>query len=441
MSEADHHDLDLHGTTVDATTERVAAQVDQQGQVLGDQIEEAMQQMAQLTEALAGHRQSHDGPAEAGAATAARGRHDAGWLATVLDSILSGVIVIDPRTHTIVDVNDAAGRLIGLPKDQIIGQTCHRFICPAEQGQCPITDLNQGVDLSERALLTGQGVKLPVIKTVMEAQWNGHPYLVESLIDISGWKQAQQRQEDLVRQMEYANKELTEFAYVVSHDLRAPLRGIKTLASWIAADSGDKLDAEGQEQLSLLLSRVGRMEDLINGILQYSRAGRPSDSEQGVVDLGEVVPSIIDMLAPPAHVAITIESTLPQVRVDRTRISQIFQNLISNAMKFMDKPQGQIRIGCAEDAEYWRFSVADNGPGIDEKYFEKIFKLFQTLAARDECESSGVGLAVVKKIATFYGGQVWVESKVGEGSTFFFTLSKAQVSVRADPASATTAPA
>jgi PAS domain S-box-containing protein len=431
MSEANHHDLDLHGTTVDATTERVAAQVDQQGQVLGDQVEEAMQQMAQLTEALANHQRSCDGFSESGAA-AARGRQDAGWLATVLDSILSGVIVIDPRTHAIIDVNDAAARLTGLPKDQIVGQTCHRFICPAEEGQCPITDLNQEVDLSERALLTGQGVKVPVIKTVMKAQWKGQPYLVESLIDISGWKQAQQRQQDLVRRMENANRELTEFAYVVSHDLRAPLRGIKTLASWIASDSAAKLDAEGQEQLSLLLSRVGRMEDLINGILQYSRAGRPSDDEQGVVDLAEAVPLIIDMLAPPNHIAITIESTLPQVRVDRTRISQVFQNLISNAVKFMDKPQGQIRIGCTEDEESWRFSVTDNGPGIEEKYFDKIFKLFQTLTPRDECESSGVGLAVVKKIATFYGGQVWVESKVGEGSTFFFTLSKAQVSLHPD---------
>jgi two-component system sensor kinase FixL len=437
MSEADHHDLDLHGTTVDATTERVAAQVDQQGQVLGNQIEEAMQQMAYLTEALASHRRSSDGSAESGATTAEWGRHDAGWLATVLDSILSGVIVIDPQTHTIVDVNDAAGRLIGLPKDQIIGQVCHRFICPAEQGQCAITDLHQEVDLSERVLLTGQGVKVPVIKTVMEAQWRGRHYLVESLIDVSGWKQAQQRQQDLVQKMENANRELTEFAYVVSHDLRAPLRGIKTLASWIAADSAAKLDAEGQEQLSLLLSRVGRMEDLINGILQYSRAGRPSDEDQGVVDLGEVLPSIIDMLAPPPHIAITIESALPQVHVDRTRIGQLFQNLISNAVKFMDKPQGQIRIRCTEDAEVWRFSVADNGPGIEEKYFQKIFKLFQTLAPRDECESSGVGLAVVKKIATFYGGQVWVESRVGEGSTFFFTLSKAQVSVHADQPSAT----
>jgi len=116
---------------------------------------------------------------------------------------------------------------------------------------------------------------------------------------------------------------------------------------------------------------------------------------------------------------------LPQVQTDKTRVSQIFQNLLSNAIKFMDKPQGQIRIGCVQDGDFWRFSVADNGPGIEEKYFDRIFKLFQTLAPRDECESSGVGLAVVKKIVRFYGGKVWVESKVGEGSTFFFTLPKA----------------
>jgi two-component system, LuxR family, sensor kinase FixL len=412
----------MHGTLGSATVERVAAQVDEQSEILGHQVEEAMEQMAHLTEALIGAR------AEPGPKAHSRLAGDAGWLATVLDSILSGVIIIDPRTHSIVDVNAAASRLIGLSREQIVGQACHRFICPADEGHCPITDMGQSVDLSERVLLTGRGERLPVIKTVMDAQWQGRSYLVESLIDISGWKQAQRRQDDLVRQMETANRELTEFAYVVSHDLRAPLRGIKTLAGWIASDSAERLDKEGQEQLSLLLSRVSRMEDLINGILQYSRAGRPTEEDQGLVDLAEVVPSIIDMLAAPSHIAVTVESELPRIHADRTRISQVFQNLISNAVKFMDKPQGQIRIGCTPEDGFWRFHVADNGPGIEAKYFDKIFKLFQTLAPRDESESSGVGLAVVKKIVTFYGGNVWVESRVGEGSTFFFTLSKARVS-------------
>jgi len=118
---------------------------------------------------------------------------------------------------------------------------------------------------------------------------------------------------------------------------------------------------------------------------------------------------------------------LPTVECEQTRITQVFQNLLSNAIKYMDKPQGQIKIGCIEENGFWKFSIADNGPGIEEKYYEKIFQMFQTLLSRDEFESTGVGLTVVKKIVEMYGGKIWVESKVGEGSTFYFTLSKQEV--------------
>jgi PAS domain S-box-containing protein len=398
--------------------------VDQRHRAVGEQLQAVVDHMAVLVDALSETR-----PREEAATEALPGAGDP-WLNTVLNSILSGVLIVDPKNRHILEVNAMAAQLIGLPREQIVGQGCHQFICPAEQGRCPIIDLGQCVNLSERILLRADGARLPVIKTVMEVQWQGHPYLIESFIDISVWKKAQQDQADLVQQMENTNKELTDFAYVVSHDLKAPLRGIKTLAGWIAADQGEKLDKEGQEQLALMLSRVSRMEDLINGILQYSRAGRPLEEGLGVVDLAEVVPSIVDMVAAPSHIAITLDAPLPQVQVERTRIGQVFQNLLSNAIKFMDKPQGQIRIGCVEEEGFWKFSVADNGPGIEEKYFDKIFKLFQTLAPRDECESTGVGLAVVKKIVAFYGGKVWVESKVGEGSTFFFTLPKIQEPVK-----------
>jgi len=111
---------------------------------------------------------------------------------------------------------------------------------------------------------------------------------------------------------------------------------------------------------------------------------------------------------------------------------QVFQNLLSNAVKYMDKPQGQIRIGCVEDDGFWRFSIADNGPGIDEKHFEKIFQIFQTLSPRDETESAGVGLTVVKKIVELYGGRIWVQSEIGKGTTFFFTLPKQKTGVKKD---------
>jgi light-regulated signal transduction histidine kinase (bacteriophytochrome) len=220
-----------------------------------------------------------------------------------------------------------------------------------------------------------------------------------------------------------------KFAYVVSHDLKAPLRGIKTLADWISSDYGDKLDENGKEQIRLLQTRVERMHSLIEGVLQYSRVGRVREKEI-IVDLNLLLPEIIDMVAPPQNIRITVDATMPVIRCEKTSIIRVFENLLSNAIKYIDKPEGLVGITCRDDNEAWTFSVTDNGPGIEEKYFEKIFKIFQTLAPRDEYESTGIGLTVVKKIVELNGGSIWVESIVGQGSTFSFTMPKSKCEVK-----------
>ena len=246
-------------------------------------------------------------------------------------------------------------------------------------------------------------------------------------------KRAEEKQAQLLKQVESANQELNDFAHVVSHDLKAPLRAIDSLAKWLAADYKDKFDDEGRTQLDLLLGRVKRMHDLIDGILQYSRAGRVRE-EVVEVDLAELVPAVIDLLSPPPHIRVTVETPLPKVVIEQTRIAQVFQNLLSNAIKYMDKPQGLVRVGCTEEkgkgemgneaGGFWKFYVSDNGPGIEEKDQQRVFQLFETLKPRDKADSTGVGLAVVKKAVEMYGGKIWIESKVGEGSTFLFTLPK-----------------
>jgi len=235
----------------------------------------------------------------------------------------------------------------------------------------------------------------------------------------------------LLGQIESISKEFQDFVYIVSHDLKAPLRAIKALTDWLAADYADKFDAEGKEQLNLLLSRVNRMTNLIDGVLQYSRIGRVTEAPVQI-DLNKLMPEVIDSLAPPANIHITIENQLPVITSEHTRIQQVFQNLLSNAVRFMDKPEGFIKVGCTEKNGFWKFSVSDNGPGIAEQHFEKIFKLFQTLQPKDQFESTGVGLTLARKIVELYGGKVWLTSKLGEGSTFFFTLPK---SPAGDPAS------
>jgi len=244
---------------------------------------------------------------------------------------------------------------------------------------------------------------------------------VWSFRDVTDRHQAEQKQTALLRQVAEINEELSHFAYVVSHDLKAPLRGIKLITEWLCTDYGDKLGDDAKEQLDLLQSRVARMHNLIDGVLQYSRVGRVTE-ETMPVDLNELIPSIIDGIAPPEHIDIVVEAGLPVLEGEKTRITQVFQNLIGNAVKFLDKPAGEVRVGCVQDGDFWRFSISDNGPGIEEKYFDRIFRLFQTLVPRDEFESTGVGLALVKKTVEMYGGRIWVESQVGLGSTFLFTL-------------------
>jgi light-regulated signal transduction histidine kinase (bacteriophytochrome) len=234
-------------------------------------------------------------------------------------------------------------------------------------------------------------------------------------------QQTEQKQAKLLTDVEGINREFRDFAYIVSHDLKAPLRGIKSLVEWISADYADKLDENGKEQMKMLTKCVERMHNLIEGVLQYSRVTR-DEGELASVNLNELVTQVIDSIAPPENVSIKIANELPTIRFEPTRITQVFQNLLGNAVKYMDKPQGQVTVWCAEEDGCWKFSICDNGPGIDEKHFERIFQMFQTLRARDEMESTGVGLTIVRKIVEMHGGKIWVESKSGEGSTFYFTI-------------------
>jgi len=171
---------------------------------------------------------------------------------------------------------------------------------------------------------------------------------------------------------------------------------------------------------------VHRLNSLIEGVLQYSRVGRIKAGPVPI-NLNELVPEDIEGLAPPENIKVTVESELPTIVSERTRITQIFENLIGNAVRFMDKPEGQVKVDCIEQDGFWKFSITDNGPGIEEKDYERIFKIFQTLAPRDEVESVGAGLTITKKIVEVYDGEIWVESKPGYGSTFYFTLPKREM--------------
>jgi len=228
----------------------------------------------------------------------------------------------------------------------------------------------------------------------------------------------------LLANLERANRELEDFAYIVSHDLKAPLRGMSSLASWLAEDYGDVLDEDGRDYLNDLVNQARWMHHLIEGILEYSRLGRAKAKLEPLF-AEAVAKEAVDLLAPPPQISVVIESPLPTVVYDRIHLKQLFQNLIENAIKYLGKPTGEIVIACRNAPAHWEFCVRDNGVGIEEKHFDRIFKMFQTLKPREETPgSTGIGLALVKKIVERHGGSVRVTSKFGEGAAFYFTILK-----------------
>lgn len=334
-------------------------------------------------------------------------------------------IMMADEDERLVSWNRFTETLLGMNRDDLYLKPVQSFY-PAQEWKrmraCNIRQKGMQHHLETRMIRKdGTEIDIDVSLRVLTNSEDGTTVSIGVIRDISERKRAEAKQAKLLQEVEDINKELCDFASIVSHDLKAPLRGIKTLAGWISDDYADKLGDEGIEQMNVLSGRVDRMYELIEGVLEYSSVGHTNE-ERVRVNLNELVPEVVDLLAPPESIVITVEDELPTIECERIRIAQVFQNLLSNAIKYMDKPQGQVRVGCVKDNGVWRFSVADNGPGIKEQHFEKIFKIFQTIIASEGSESTGVGLTVVKKVVELYGGRIWVESEVGQGSTFFFTF-------------------
>jgi len=227
----------------------------------------------------------------------------------------------------------------------------------------------------------------------------------------------------LIHDRNQVNKELESFAYITSHDLKAPLRGIESLATWIEKDVQNKLTDESKENLLLLRTRVSRLSNLIQGILLYTRAGR-IDLNVTTVSIKELLDEVIDTLNPPKTFTIHYSENLPTFTAAKVPLIQVFSNLISNSIKYNNSKKGHIEIGVKDAGEFYEFSVGDDGIGIEPEYHKKIFQLFQTLQSKDKIESTGIGLTIVKKIVELNHGKVSVISDKGKGATFCFTWPK-----------------
>ncbi|MDB2495334.1 ATP-binding protein, partial [Flavobacteriaceae bacterium] len=226
---------------------------------------------------------------------------------------------------------------------------------------------------------------------------------------------------ELLKEWEKSNEALQEYAHIVSHDLKSPLRSIDALVNWIKEDNKDLFDENSLKNFELIETTLERMEQLISDVLHYSRVDIEA-SEETDVDLNHIVKDIITVLYIPNHINIKINKTLPTLKGDKTKLQQVFLNLITNAIKFSDKSKGHIEIDFVPKGKYYEFYVKDNGIGIDKKYYDKIFKIFHTLNSSKD--SSGIGLSIVKKIVNLHGGDIWLESELNEGTIFYFTLKK-----------------
>ncbi len=247
-----------------------------------------------------------------------------------------------------------------------------------------------------------------------------------TIVDISTRRELERERDRQRQELERSNADLEEFAYVASHDLKAPLRAISHLAEWIREDIMPAPDTETAANLDLLQGRVGRMRRLLDGLLAYSRIGREHASVE-TVDIEELLQDIIALLAPPPGFTVAWEGGPALLRTQRVAIQVVLENLIANALKHHDHAEGRIVVSMRMLDGLAEFRVSDDGPGIHDRFHERIFVIFQTLASRDDIESSGIGLAIVKRRIEHHGGRIRIESAPpARGASFVFTWKPAE---------------
>lgn len=361
---------------------------------------------------------------------------------TILNSTADGIIAID-SLGTVMQFNAAAEAMFGYSSSEVIGRNVSMLMpSPYHEGHdeylARYLRTGEARILGSERELEGQkrdGSLFPIALRVRpiarsERSSTQARAFVGVVQDISVRRKLERIRDDLLRaaqesseELARSNRDLEEFAYVASHDLRAPLRAIKNLVEWMDEDLRKVLDDDSREKMRLLVNRVGRLETLIADLLEYSRAGRIL-GKTSRVDVGKLIETVIELLSPPKTFEVAATTAMPTLETVGAPLQQVISNLISNAIKHHDRPAGRIEIACRDTGDYYEFRVSDDGPGIPSKYHERVFKLFETLKPRDEVEGSGIGLSVVRRTVEKLGGTIRLDSSDSRGTTFTFTWPK-----------------
>jgi two-component system, LuxR family, sensor kinase FixL len=361
-------------------------------------------------------------------------------LRAVVDHTLDGLITIDAR-GVVSTFNPACERIFGYRAEEVIGQNV-KILMPEpyhsqhdgyiskhnETGKAKIIG-TAGRELTARRK---DGSLFPIDLSISSFRLDDGTHFSGIIRDITERKLAEETVQLYTQALERSNKELDEFAHIASHDMKEPLRGVHSQASFLLEDFGDKLDKPALDRINRIAYLVQRLEQLVNDLLYFSQLGR-SDLAVEEADPNAMIEEIRLMLEPilkERNARILVPQPLPRTICDRVRITEVFRNLITNAVKYNDKPEKRVEIGfrewvdTAEGPERNVFFVKDNGIGIEPQHHEEIFRIFRRLnhPALKTDEGTGAGLTFVKKIIERFGGRVWLDSSPDEGTTFFFTL-------------------
>ncbi len=340
------------------------------------------------------------------------------------------IVVVD-REGRIVLVNSETERLFGYRREELLGQPVEMLVPERFRAEHPRQREAYLARPEKRAM--GQqrnvfgrrkdGTEVPLEIGLNPLETDDGWFVLSTIVDITERIRAQRERERYAVELQRSNQELRQFAYVASHDLKEPLRMVTSYTELLAQEYGGRLDGEAGAYLRHITDGAARMRTLIDELLDYSRVGH-GDDHVGPVDLRDVLRAVLvdlDVAIRESSAVIQCQD-LPVVQGNAARLAQLFQNLLSNALKFHGDRPPCIRVTAVRDGEQWVFAVADNGIGISPEHRDRVFQLFQRLHTREEYPGTGIGLAVCQKVVQAHGGRIWLESSPGQGATFRFTL-------------------
>lgn len=348
-------------------------------------------------------------------------------LSLIAEKNINSVVISDVEGK-IEWVNSSFEKISGYTKKELVGVN-PQFLLQGVETDPETTDylknqISKGQPFKCEILNYSKSGEKYWVKIQGQALYNKKGEIVRFFAieeNISDKKLLENQREELLESLAKTNKELEDYAQIVSHDLKSPLRSIHSLISWIKEDSDREFSDQTLKYFSMIENKVEKMDHLIEGILTYSKIDKEEMVKENV-NTHQIIQSIVDIIHIPKHITITIKNKLPVIKADRYRIHQLFQNIIGNAVNYIERETGLVEITSEEFDNHYVFSVKDNGVGIAKEHHKKIFNTFQAYTKSED--STGLGLAIVKKVIDTYNGEIWIESELGEGSTFFLKLNK-----------------